>query len=205
MRNFAIIDIETTGSYYAAHSITEIAIILHDGKKVIDSFQSLVNPETPISPFVSRLTGITNEMVAGAPRFYEIAKKVWTMTEDAVFVAHSVNFDFSFIRQEFKELGADFKRTKLCTVRTSRKIFPGHSSYSLGNICATLGIPLHDRHRAMGDAAATVKLLERCMEHDAEGFISKSLKKNSNEATLPPLLPAEVYRSLPEKTGVYYF
>jgi DNA polymerase-3 subunit epsilon len=205
MKNFAIIDIETTGSYYAAHSITEIAIILHDGKKVIDSFQTLVNPETPISPYVSRLTGITNDMVSSAPKFYEVARHVWNMTENAIFVAHSVNFDYSFIRQEFRELGADFKRTKLCTVRTSRKIFPGHPSYSLGNICTTLGIPVRDRHRAMGDAEATVKLLEQCIENDHDGFILKSLKKNSNEAILPPLLPAQKYHDLPEKTGVYYF
>jgi DNA polymerase-3 subunit epsilon len=202
---FAIIDIETTGSYYGAHSITEIAIILHDGKQVVDQFESLVNPQTPIAPFVQRLTGITNEMVADAPKFYEIAKQVWTMTENAVFVAHSVNFDYSFIRQEFKELGADFKRNKLCTVRTSRKIFPGHSSYSLGTICSALGININDRHRAMGDAAATVKLLERCIENDTSGFIIKSLGRNSNEAILPPLLPADVYKKLPEKTGVYYF
>ncbi len=127
------------------------------------------------------------------------------MTENAVFVAHSVNFDYSYIRQEFKDLGADFKRPKLCTVRTSRKIFPGHSSYSLGTICSALGIPIRDRHRAMGDAEATVKLLEKCIENDHDKFIFKSLKKNSREALLPPLLPESVYHQLPEKTGVYYF
>jgi DNA polymerase III subunit epsilon len=205
MKNYAIVDIETTGSYAGAHSITEIAIILHDGKKIIDSFESLINPESTIPPFITRLTGITNEMVADAPRFPEVAKQIWNMTEGSVFVAHSVNFDYSFIREEFKSLGADFKRSKLCTVRTSRKIFPGYPSYSLGNICTSLGIQFRDRHRAMGDAAATVKLFELCLENDKAGFITNSLKKNSNEALLPPLLPAEVYKNLPEKTGVYYF
>ena len=88
---FAITDIETTGRYAGANAITEIAIALHDGEKVIDTFQSLINPGTTIVPYVSRLTGITNEMVRNAPRFHEVAKKIWTMTEDAIFVAHSVD------------------------------------------------------------------------------------------------------------------
>lgn len=156
---YAIVDIETTGIYSRKHSITEIAIIIHDGKEIVDTFQSLVNPETNITPFVSRLTGITNAMLHDASKFFEIAKKVWDLTEDAVFVAHSVNFDYSYIHEEFKSLGADFKRKKLCTVRLSRKIFPGYPTYSLGSICASLDIPFANRHRAMGDAAATAKLL----------------------------------------------
>ena len=204
-KNFAIVDIETTGTHASAHTITEIAILLHNGREVIDSFQSLVNPESYISPYVSRLTGITNEMLAEAPRFHEIAKKVWMLTEGAVFVAHSVNFDYSFIREEYKSLGADFRRSKLCTVRLSRNIFPGHTSYSLGNICAALGIPVKDRHRAMGDATATVKLFEYCLQNDKYDYIPKSLKKNSREALLPPNLPASTFNKLPEKTGVYYF
>ena len=205
MQRFAIVDIETTGTNVGAHGITEIAIILHDTKKIIDTYSTLINPETSVSPFVTRLTGITNEMLRDAPKFYEVAKQIWNMTEDAVFVAHSVNFDFSFIHQEFKSLGADFRRKKLCTVRLSRKIFPGHPSYSLGNICASLGISIKDRHRAMGDAEATVKLFERCLLHDKDAILTQSLKKNSKEAILPPHLPKEVFDALPEKTGVYYF
>ena len=205
MNNFAIVDIETTGSFAGANSITEIAIILHNGKKVIDSFQSLVNPESFISPYISRLTGITNEMLTDAPRFHEIAKSVWTLTEGAIFVAHSVNFDYSFIREAFKSLGADFKRPKLCTVRLSRKIFSGHSSYSLGSICTNLGIEIKNRHRAMGDAEATVKLFELCLQNDKSDYLNKSLKRNSREALLPPNLPADVFNNLPERTGVYYF
>ena len=205
MQRFAIVDIETTGTNAGAHGITEIAIILHDTKRIIDTYSTLINPETSISPFVTRLTGITNVMLRDAPKFYEVAKQIWNMTEDAVFVAHSVNFDYSFIHQEFKGLGADFRRKKLCTVRLSRMIFPGHPSYSLGNICASLGIPIKDRHRAMGDAEATVKLFEHCLLHDKDSIISKSLKKNSKEAILPPHLPKDVFEELPERTGVYYF
>jgi DNA polymerase III subunit epsilon len=203
--DFAIVDIETTGSYIGANSITEIAILRHNGKRVTDRFESLVNPDSTISPYVSRLTGITNEMVSKAPRFHELAKKIWDITEGAVFVAHSVNFDYSFIREEFKSFGADFKRKKLCTIRLSRKIFPGHSSYSLGTLCSTLGIDIQNRHRAMGDALATVKLFEMCMENDKDDSLRLILGKNSAEAILPPALKREVFDSLPEKTGVYYF
>jgi DNA polymerase-3 subunit epsilon len=144
-------------------------------------------------------------MLATAPRFCEVAKKIWTLTEGAVFVAHSVNFDYSFIREEFKSLGGDFKRQKLCTVRLSRKVFPGLASYSLGNICKQLGIEITNRHRAMGDAAATVRLLELCLLHDKDNFFSRSLKKSSHEALLPPHLPIEAFNRLPDRTGVYYF
>ena len=201
---YAIVDIETTGNFSRNHSITEIAIIIHDGKKILDTFQSLVNPETTTTPFVSRLTGITNAMLQDAPKFFEIAKKVWDLTEDAVFVAHSVNFDYSYIHEEFKSLGADFKRKKLCTVRLSRKLFPGYPTYSLGSICASLEIPFANRHRAMGDAAATAKLFELCVQADTDDVIKKMLTKNSKEALLPPNLPKDVYDNLPERTGVYY-
>jgi DNA polymerase-3 subunit epsilon len=205
MNRFAIVDIETTGTHADTHGITEIAILVHDTRQVVESFQSLVNPESPINPFVTRLTGITNEMVRDAPKFHEVARQVWELTEGAVFVAHSVNFDYGFIHQAFKELGADFRRKKLCTVRLSRKIFPGHPSYSLGNICARLGISIQDRHRAMGDAEATVRLFEKCLAHDTHQAIAASLKRNSREAVLPPHLPREDFESLPQKTGVYYF
>lgn len=205
MNRFAIVDIETTGSWSASTGITEIAILVHDTKQVIDSFQTLINPGSSVLPFVTKLTGITNEMLRDAPAFHEVAKKIWEMTDDCVFVAHSVNFDYSYIHRAFKSLGADFRRKKLCTVRLSRKIFPGYHSYSLGNICTSLGIEFRERHRAMGDAQATVKLFERCLAQDKENVVGSSLKKNSKEAMLPPHLAKEVYDALPEKTGVYYF
>jgi len=205
MTRFAIVDIETTGSWSARTGITEIAILIDDTKQVVDSYQTLINPGSPVLPFVTKLTGISNEMLRDAPAFHEVAKKIWEMTEGCVFVAHSVNFDYSYIRNAFKTLGADFRRKKLCTVRLSRKIFPGYNSYSLGNICSSLGIEFKERHRAMGDAQATVKLFEKCLSHDEESAIDTSLKRNSKEAMLPPHLPKEVYDAVPEKTGVYYF
>ena len=131
---YSIVDIETTGNDYKGQKITEISIFLFDGQKVIDEFTSLVNPERKIPNYISNLTGITEAMVSNAPKFYEIAKKVVEITKDAIFVAHNVHFDYGVIREEFKRLGFNFNRKKLCTVRLSRKIIPDLSSYSLGNI-----------------------------------------------------------------------
>ena len=160
MGMYAIIDIETTGGSSRIEKITEIAIYLHDGNKITGEFVSLVNPERNIPYFITNLTGITNEMVEDAPRFYEIAKTIVELTEGRTFVAHNARFDYSFIREEFKSLGFNFKRNILDTVALSRKLFPGHRSYSLGNICNDLNININGRHRAAGDALATVKLFE---------------------------------------------
>ena len=202
---YAIVDIETTGRFAGANGITEIAVITHDGQKIVDTFSSLVNPGVTILPFVSRLTGISNEMLKNAPRFEEIAKTIWELTNDAVFVAHSVNFDYSFLREEFKVLGPDFKRKKLCTVRLSRSVFPGLASYSLGAICSHHNIAINNRHRALGDALATVMLFEKCLSNNGEIHIYRMLKRNSNESVLPTQLTPDKFNSLPEKCGVYYF
>lgn len=202
---FAIVDIETTGGTSYDSRITEVAIFIHDGNQIIDQFHSLVNPQQPIPKYIVGLTGITDEMVSSAPLFSEIAEEIFVKTADCVFVAHNVNFDYSFLRQEFKEVGLDFKRKKLCTVRLSRAIFPGFPSYSLGNLCASLQINIADRHRAVGDASATVTLFELLLANDNDGHIAKALNIRSKEATIPPHLNKEVYDSLPEETGVYYF
>ena len=160
----AIVDIETTGGSHKTGKITEIAIYIHDGEKIIDSFVSLVNPECFIPEYITRLTGIDNKMVAASPKFYELAKKIVEITENKIFVAHNVNFDYNFIQKEFKELGYDFNRQKLCTVKLSRKYLPGYRSYSLGNLCDELNIEIQGRHRAGGDAYATSKLFELIMQ-----------------------------------------
>lgn len=200
---YSIIDIETTGQ---SNKITEISIFVFDGKKVIEEFTSLVNPERSIPPFITNLTGINNAMVGNAPKFYEIAKKVQELTEDTIFVAHNVNFDYNIIQQEFKDLGFPFKRKKLCTVRLSRKLIPGLKSYSLGPLCTSQGIEIEDRHRAKGDAEATVILFKKLLKLDATYSVFNSfLNPRSRQATLPPLLPKKVIDGLPAKSGVYYF
>ena len=157
---YAIVDIETTSGSPKSGKITEIAIYIYNGQEIIDSFVSLVNPECYIPPYITNITGISDQMVANAPRFYEIAKRVVEITSNKIFVAHNVRFDYNFIRKEFDELGYRFNRKTLCTVELSRKYLPGHQSYSLGKLCGDLGIGINGRHRAAGDARATVDLFE---------------------------------------------
>src|SRR5512133_3096378 len=176
---YAIVDIETTGGSARLEKITEIAIYQHDGNEVTGEFVTLINPERNIPYYITSLTGITNEMVEDAPRFYEIAKKIVEFTEGRTFVAHNARFDYSFLREEFKSLGFNFSRHLLDTVALSRKLLPGHKSYSLGNICKDLQITINGRHRAAGDAFATVKLFEILMEKDKElNECGKRLMKN---------------------------
>ncbi|MCH2197833.1 MAG: GIY-YIG nuclease family protein [Flavobacteriales bacterium] len=202
---FAVTDIETTGSYASANSITEIAVVLTDGTEILDQFHTLLRPEHAIPPYIMELTGITNDMVVDAPRFEEIAEELYAWFEDAVFVAHNVGFDYAFIKKSFEEYGMRFNPKRLCTVRMSRKILPGHRSYSLGRICEDLGIGNEARHRALGDTMATVQLFHHLMLSDQAGVIDGMLKRGSAEQWLPPALPREVFDELPEKPGVYYF
>lgn len=161
---FAIIDVETTGAVYKYGKLTEIAIYQHNGTNVTGSFQTLINPEMDIPYFITKLTGINNEMVSDAPRFYEVAKTIVEFTAGRVFVGHNVNFDYKFVKEEFKRLGYDYLRKTMCTVRLARKLLPGHKSYSLGKLCNELDIKIEGRHRASGDALATVQLFEMLLE-----------------------------------------
>lgn len=170
---YCIVDVETTGGIKGPSRLTEIAIFRHDGLQVVDSFHTLLNPQCPIPPFIQQLTGITDDMVSEAPHFSEVASDVLAITANAIFVAHNVSFDFGFVQKELNWLGHDFLRRTLCTVRMSRKLIPGHPSYSLGKLCRTLGIPLNGRHRAQGDAAATVLLFEMLLRHDKQGLIPR--------------------------------
>ncbi|MBP6334565.1 MAG: GIY-YIG nuclease family protein [Bacteroidia bacterium] len=203
---YAILDLETTGGNAIHDKITEVAVYLHDGTSVIKEYSSLINPECSIPPFISRLTGIDNEMVRDAPKFYEVAKEIIELTEGATVVAHNALFDYSFLAQEYKSLGYTFSRDYLCTVRLSRKIIPGYRSYSLGTLCNTLGIPLHNRHRAAGDALATVKLFELLLSKDPEKIYFSSFAKNDYlNLRFPPEFDRNILDKLPEAPGVYYF
>jgi len=171
---YAIIDIETTGNSYKNGKITEIAIFQHNGFEITGSYSSLIHPEMDIPLFITNLTGINNKMVEHAPKFYEIAKKIVEMTAGRIFVAHNVQFDYKFVKQEFERLGYDYNCKTLCTVKLARKLLPGHPSYSLGNLCAELGIEINGRHRAAGDALATVKLFEILLQKNEFFNRSKS-------------------------------
>jgi len=200
---YTIIDVETTGR---SNRITEISIFKYNGAKIVDEFTSLVNPEDFIPPYITALTGIDNEMVEDAPAFRDIAEQVLTITENAIFVAHNVNFDYNVISGEFKRIDLEFKRKKLCTIRLARKLIPGHRSYSLGKLCDNLGIGINGRHRARGDAEATVVLFQKLLSsNNAEDVFAKFLNARSKEATLPPNLPKEVFEALPHAPGIYFF
>lgn len=202
---YAIVDIETTGGHASANGITEVAILVHDGQEVIKQFKTLINPLKPIPIYVQALTGIDDEMVSTAPKFQDIAHQIYELLHDKVFVAHNVNFDFSFLHFHLAAAGFNLQTKKLCTVRLSRKILPGLASYSLGRLCKEVGIEIHDRHRALGDALATAKLFSMLIEQDKEGHISKTLNQRSREQSLPPHLPKEDMDKLPTVPGIYYF
>jgi DNA polymerase-3 subunit epsilon len=202
---YAIVDIETTGSYAANNGITELAIVLHDGNKIVDRFESLVNPGIPIPRYIRALTGIHEGMLESAPVFKDIAARVDLLLKDAVFVAHNVNFDYSFLKFHLEACGFPFNAHRLCTVRLSRKVFPGLPGYSLGKLCRSLDIPLENRHRAGGDADATVKLFERILSMDSQGHVMQMLRGRNREQYLPPNLPAEQVAALPGTAGLYYF
>ena len=205
-RLYTIIDIETTGNGIKGNKITEIAIFKFDGRRIVDEFTSLVNPECPIPYFITGLTGIDDQMVQKAPIFSEIASKILELTADCIFVAHAVNFDYGVIKEEFRKIGIDFTRQKLCTVRLGRRLIPNMASYSLGKLCSALDIQITDRHRARGDARATVTLFKKLLDRpNSENLIAKFLNSRSQEATLPPLLNKSYIDRLPQKPGIYYF
>lgn len=204
---YAILDIETTGGSPKTEKITEIAIFFHDGDRIVDEWSSLINPEKSIPYFITGLTGITNEMVADAPRFYEIARDLVERTENHVIVGHNVIFDYNFIKSEFTRLGYDYQREVLCTVKLSRKIIPGFKSYSLGRLCEELGITINGRHRAAGDAMATVKLFDLLREKMGKNGqeLESMLPRNVRYKNLNANLSVSDIEKLPEKTGTYYF
>ncbi|MEE1943724.1 exonuclease domain-containing protein [Pedobacter sp. KR3-3] len=202
---YAVVDIETTGGYAAAHGITEIAIYIHNGEEVVDSFETLINPHQPIPMHIQALTGINDDMVADAPDFREVADHIYELLHDKIFVAHNVNFDYSFVRHHLEACGHQLQVKKLCTVRLSRKVFPGLASYSLGRLCKALNITINNRHRAAGDAEATATLLGMIVNEDQAGVIADTLKKGSREQVLPPNLLREAIDKLPNTPGVYYF
>lgn len=203
---FAIVDLETTGLRASRDKITEIAIILHDGKQEVSRWHTLINPEITINTAITELTGISNELVHTAPKFYEVAKQIVELTEDHVFVGHNVRFDYTFLREEFARLGFTYTRKQLCTLQFARRVFPGSKSYALGKICKQLRIDHQHAHRAVADAQATADLLTLCLERDGQDDVEPdTLKSTMRESLLPGGLSMKQILNLPDKCGVYYF
>ncbi len=200
---YAIVDIETSGGAFNKERITDIAIYRYDGHAIVDQFESLVNPERKIQDFVVKLTGITDKMVKTAPKFQEIAKRIVEITSGCILVAHNADFDYRVLRNEFKNLAYDFEKDTICTVELSQKLLPDVPSYSLGKLCKSLGIPISGRHRAGGDAFATVRLFDLLLQKDIERNVVSGYIKNSAEIIKKEKLTNAV-SSLPAKVGVFY-
>jgi DNA polymerase-3 subunit epsilon len=200
---YAVLDIETTGGKFNEEGITEIAIYRFDGHTVTDQFISLVNPEKPIQDFVVKLTGINNKMLRNAPKFYEVAKRIIEITKDCILVAHNAEFDSRVLTTEFKRLGYNYQVNSLCTVELSRKLIPDEDSYSLGKLCKSLGIPMSNRHRASGDALATVQLFKLLLEKDQDKTIVQQTVKYFDKRDIKDKLNT-ILDSIPEKMGVFY-
>ena len=200
---YAVIDLETTGGRFSEEGITEIAIYRYDGHQVVDRLVSLVNPQRPIDPYVSRLTGINNKMIRRAPRFYEIAKRIIEITDGCAIVAHNADFDYRMLRQEFARLGYIFERNTICTVKESQRLIPGLESYSLGKLCRSLGIPLASRHRAFGDAEATLLLLQVLLEKDTSKKIIKMAKAPVHRLSRQEMKFRLILDTLPTFSGVF--
>ncbi len=202
---FAVVDIETTGGFPQQHGITEIAIVLYNGKQVEGKYETLVNPHQPIPPFIANMTGISDAMVAVAPSFETVAENIYNLLRDRVFVAHNVNFDFSFVKYHLQMAGLNLQTPKLCTIRLSRKVFPGFRKYGLGHLCRELGIEIENRHRAGGDALATTEVLALALQKNGMAVINDMLKKEHKNQLLPPNLAEDQVKKLPQTPGVYYF
>ena len=205
-QTYAIVDLETTGLRASRDKITEIALILHDGTRELDRWSTLVDPECLVGTAIEELTGISNELLEGAPKFYEVAREIVERTEGCVFVAHNVRFDYTFLREEFARLGFTYTRKQLCTLQLARRTFPGEPSYSLGKLAASLGIDLPRAHCAMDDAAATAELLTRCLaKKEGHADARSVLKTAMRESLLPGGLSLRKIHGLPAECGVYYF
>lgn len=200
---YSIIDVETTGGKFNQEGITEIAIYKFDGVDIIDQFISLVNPEIPIQPFVQQLTGITDNMLVNAPKFFQIAKRILEITDKTILVAHNSSFDYRMLKIEFDRLGYEFITPQLCTVNLSKKLIPNMSSYKLGNLVKSLGIPISNRHRASGDAKATVELFKLLLVKD----IKKEIFNSSIVKDVKPKINkwADLVKNLKNEIGIYYF
>ena len=184
---FAIVDIETTGGMPSTHGITEIAIVIHNGIEVTGKYSTLVNPMQKIPPFIVGMTGISDEMVATAPLFEEVAPQIYNLLNGRVFVAHNVSFDYSFVHFHMDRAGFKWSAPKLCTIKLSRKVFPGLAKYGLGSLTRDLGIRIEGRHRAWGDAQATAEVLTMAIQKQGMQPIHLLLnKKEPRKKIVPP-------------------
>ena len=186
---FAVVDVESTGGAGEMNRITEVGIALVDDTEIVETFHTLVDPGAPISPFVQKLTGITDEMVQGAPQFQKIAEKMDELLRDRIFVAHNVQFDLKMMRTELKRCCISFDPPRLCTVKLARRVFPGFPSYSLHNLTESLGLSDFHHHRAMDDTLACAEILKLAYNKVGPEKILKEVKNLSTPKKARVLSP----------------
>ncbi len=201
----AIVDLETTGANASWDRVTEIAVVEVDGGRVSSEWSTLVNPGTGIPPGIQALTGITNEMVADAPAFGDLAASLHERLEGRVFVAHNARFDYGFLRQEFERAGLKFQARTLCTVKLSRRLYPEHPRHNLDSLIARHKLACHARHRAMGDAQAVWQFLRVAADERGAEAVAEAATAVSRLPALPPHVSRDVVDAIPEAPGVYLF
>ena len=204
MQPLAFVDLETTGATASQDRITEIGIILVDDSG-LQEWSSLVNPETRISGFIESLTGISNEMVAEAPRFCDLASRVYKMLEGRIFVAHNARFDYAFLKQSFLREGIDFSSKTLCTVKLSRRLYPGHPKHNLDTLIERHGLKVSGRHRALADAQLIYQFWEKIQATIPQDTIQSAVKALLGRPSTPTHIDLTMIDGLPESPGVYLF
>lgn len=201
---YAVVDIETTGGNAKSDRIIEIAVLLHDGEKITGEFSTLVQPERHLPYRISGITGISKQMLEGAPKFYEVARQVVEMTEGRTIVAHNARFDYQFLRNEFGSLGFDYTRDTLCTLQLARRLVPGKRSYKLSYLANTLGIEMKTHHRAKADAETCAKIMVELLRLK-KGNPEVELLSDNRRLSPDAEMHKELIDQLPHETGVYYF
>jgi DNA polymerase-3 subunit epsilon len=201
----AIVDLETTGAHAAHDRVTEIAVIEVDGGEVSGEWSTLVNPETTIPPAIQALTGISNDMVAGAPRFAALAAELHERLAGRVLVAHNARFDYGFLRQEFERAGLGYRAKTLCTVRLSRRLYPEHPRHNLDSLIERHGLACRARHRALGDADAVWQFLRVAVAERGEEVVQVAARQLARQPTLPAHVDRAMVDAIPDAPGVYLF
>lgn len=197
------VDIETNGLNHIKGRVIEVAVIRVEGGEIVRSYQQLINPGTSLPQFITNLTGITEADVADQPLFAAIADELHELLDGAIFVAHNVRFDYSFLKQEFKRIGKSFCPRQLCTVRLSRALYLEHKSHKLQNLIDRHGLRVSARHRAFDDAHALWQFLQLVQTQHGVEMVEQAIAKQIKKPSLPKALSADMLAGLPVGTGVY--
>lgn len=205
MHPLAFVDLETTGATATIDRITEIGIVEVDPDGSVREWQQLVNPGTRISPFIEQLTGISNQMVANAPAFSEVAEETFRRLQGRLFIAHNARFDYGFLKNEFKRLGINFRGSVLCTVKLSRELYPEYKKHNLDSLIERHGLQAEARHRALADAQLIHQFWQKIHVHRSIADIDSALQSQNAFPSLPPHLDPAIIDQLPDSHGVYIF